>query len=101
MRKAVGDVPLPLLSGRLPVRAGEVALGTREARRLGAGIGDRVTLRTYDEQGKRVPRSLRVVGVAVTPEMSDEGLGGMVLLWPGDLRKAARAGGVRATGWSR
>ena len=90
VRKAVGDVPVPLLSGRLPVRAGETALGSREARRLGAGIGDRVTLRTYDEQGHRVPRSLRVVGVAVTPEMSDEGLGGIVLLWPGDLRKAIR-----------
>ena len=90
VRKAVGDVPVPLLSGRLPVRAGETALGSREARRLGAGIGDRVTLRTYDEKGERVPRSLRVVGVAVTPEMSDEGLGGIVLLWPGDLRKAIR-----------
>ena len=90
VRKVVGDVPLPLLSGRLPTRAGETALGSREARRLGAEIGDRVVLRTYDDHGRRVPQSLRVVGIAVTPDLSDEGLGAAVLLWPGDLRRAAR-----------
>ncbi len=80
----------PCSSGRLPARAGETTLGSREARRLGAEVGDRVVLRTYDDEGRRVPRSLRVVGVAVTPDLSDEGLGGAVLLWPGDLRRAVR-----------
>ena len=91
----------PLLSGRLPVRAGRDRAGQPRgppARGRGRRPGHPADLRRGRASGS--PRSLRVVGVAVTPEMSDEGLGGIVLLWPGDLRKAIRTVAF-SRGWSR
>jgi len=52
-----------VVSGRLPSRRGEIALGRLTQRRLGVGPGDRV--RARDLEGATVP--LRVVGTVVLP----------------------------------
>jgi hypothetical protein len=59
-----GSLPLSMLAGRPPVRAGEVVLGTDTMRSLGIGIGDRLTA---DGGGGKVV--LRVVGRAVLPNI--------------------------------
>lgn len=89
IHKVRGDLPLTLLSGELPDRPGEIALGLVDKRRLGVEIGDRVTLATYDE-GRRGSRSLRVVGTLVPPVVSDDRLGTGAVVAPRDLRSGNR-----------
>jgi hypothetical protein len=57
-----GSVVPPILEGRAPARADEIALGTRTLDRLQKGIGDRVRVSVA---GPEV--SMRVVGRSVTP----------------------------------
>lgn len=58
--KRHGDEGLQVVTGRLPADDGEVVLGTRTARRLGLGIGDRTALSV---EGDTLP--MRVVGTAL------------------------------------
>ena len=88
LRPLKGPVPLTLLGGRLPETDDEVALGSREALRLGATTGSTVSLTTYDGDGRPSPRTMRVVGLVVTPPVS-EGLGSGAFL---TARTAAAAG---------
>jgi len=88
LRPLKGPVPLTLLGGRLPERDDEVALGSRQAQRLGATTGSTVSLTTYDGDGEPSRRTLRVVGLVVTPPVSD-GLGSGAFL---TARTAAAAG---------
>ncbi|HEX6937175.1 MAG TPA: FtsX-like permease family protein [Actinomycetes bacterium] len=91
VRPLKGDVPLTLLSGRLPLRDDEVALGSREANRIGATIGATLGLTTYDRDGARSRRSLRVVGLVVTPPGVGEGFGTGAYLTERTLLAAGRA----------
>ena len=88
LRPLKGPVPLTLLGGRLPETDDEVALGSRQAQRLGATTGSTVSLTTYDGEGEPSRRTLRVVGVVVTPPVS-AGLGSGAFL---TARTAAAAG---------
>jgi hypothetical protein len=88
LRPLKGPVPLTLLGGRLPETDDEVALGSRQAQRLGATTGSTVSLTTYDGDGEPSRRTLRVVGLVVTPPVSD-GLGSGAFL---TARTAAAAG---------
>ncbi len=54
-----------VVSGRLPERSGEIALGAGTARRFGVGVGDRVRAGTGDTA------SLDVVGLAAFPAGED------------------------------
>jgi predicted lysophospholipase L1 biosynthesis ABC-type transport system permease subunit len=58
-----GSVVPPILAGRAPNRAGEIALGTRTLEKLHKRIGDRVRVAIADRPGV----SMRVVGRSVTP----------------------------------
>jgi hypothetical protein len=61
------DAPFefPLFDGRAPSKANEAVLGTRTAQRLGAGIGDHITVRSW-----LFPEaSVEVVGTAVLPAL--------------------------------
>ena len=58
-----GRVSPSVVSGRLPERASEIALGARTMRSLGVGIGDTVDARLLDGGSTR----LRVVGRVVLP----------------------------------
>jgi putative ABC transport system permease protein len=69
----LGDIGWTLLSGRAPVRADEVTLGTREADRLDAEVGDTVAF-----GGGRA----RVVGIGLGPPLAGERLGASVLVTP-------------------
>ena len=88
LRPLKGPVPLTLLGGRLPETDDEVALGSRQAHSLGATTGSTVRLTTYDGDGKPSRRTLRVVGLVVTPPVN-EGLGSGAFL---TARTAAAAG---------
>ncbi|MDQ1520465.1 MAG: putative transport system permease protein [Actinomycetota bacterium] len=58
------DPHLPVVDGRFPTRAGEVALGTTTAHDLGASIGDRIDVNvTYPETKMKA----NVVGTVVLP----------------------------------
>ena len=58
-------VDLPLVDGRLPTSADEVALGSLTARDLGVGVGD-----TVDVDGESIgPRTLTVTGRVVLPPL--------------------------------
>jgi hypothetical protein len=74
MRTADGVAP-PILKGRLPRGDGEVALGVRTSRRVGAGIGDTVAMSDDDE-----PVDLTVVGIAVIPFTNSSQLGDGALM---------------------
>jgi len=80
LQTVTGRVVPPVLAGRLPRAPGEIALGGREMRALGKGIGDSVTAR-----GQRGPVTLRITGkVVLTPEITNEqtqlGNGGVMTL---------------------
>ena len=66
-----GSVHPPVVSGRWPEGPGEVALGPKTLRAVGASVGSRVDLRA----GDNVLRGLRVVGAAVFVDVSGTGLG--------------------------
>ncbi|HEX7188270.1 MAG TPA: FtsX-like permease family protein, partial [Actinomycetes bacterium] len=90
LRPLKGETPLTVLTGRLPRRDDEVALGSREADRLGATVGSTVPLTTYDRDGARGRRTLRVVGLVITPPVN-EGLGGGVFLTARTATAASRS----------
>jgi ABC-type lipoprotein release transport system permease subunit len=62
-----GDILPPMLAGRPPQGTGEVALGARTARALGAGIGDVVEVARSGERA--VP--MRVVGRVAFPSVGN------------------------------
>lgn len=74
------SVKLTLVSGRMPRRDNEVALGQATLRQVGASVGDTITAR-----GNGVPERLHVVGRVVLP-----GLG----LYPGSDKTALGEGAV-------
>jgi putative ABC transport system permease protein len=90
LRPLKGDVPLTVVSGRLPSEDDEVALGSREAQRLGATVGSTVSIATYDNDGARSQRSLRVVGLVIVPA-AEGGLGGGAVLTARTLAAAGRS----------
>jgi hypothetical protein len=75
-------VDLPVVSGRLPHSADEVALGSRTARDLGVGVGDRVKV----AGGGISRRSATVSGLVVLPPLgpfvSDRASPGVGVLVP-------------------
>jgi hypothetical protein len=58
-----GAVLPTLISGRIPTRADEIALGERTAKKLGLSVGDAVTVQGNDDS----PARLRIVGRVVLP----------------------------------
>ena len=63
-----GQVVPPVLAGRLPRTANEIALGGRELRTLGKAVGDTVLA-----DGSKGPVSLRITGeVVLSPEITNE-----------------------------
>jgi hypothetical protein len=64
----VGRPTPPMVRGRLPVASDEVALGLGPATVLGVGVGDTVAYAAASRPGGPLlkPRSVRVVGVAVS-----------------------------------
>jgi putative ABC transport system permease protein len=90
LRPLKGDVPLTVISGRLPSEDDEVALGSRDALRLGASVGSTVPIATYDTDGAPTQRSLRVVGLVIVPAV-DEGLGRGAVLTARTLAAAGRS----------
>ena len=80
-----GTVLPTVLAGRAPVRADEIALGTRSLGRLGVGLGDVVTTSVI---GSRRRERLRVVGRIVLPGFTDTArLGEGALLAPAAARR--------------
>jgi len=68
LQTVTGRVVPPVLAGRLPDAPGEIALGGRELRALGKGVGDTVTA-----GGPHGPVTLRVTGeVVLSPEITNE-----------------------------
>ena len=65
MEPVKGELAPPVLAGRLPASADEIALGRLEAHDLGVGIGDEVAL----EDAGRIQRA-RVTGLAVVPNVA-------------------------------
>ena len=80
LRPLKGEIPLPVLEGRLPAADDEVAYGAREADRAGVAVGSTVRLATRSADGERSYRSLRVVGTAVIPDVGNDGLSRGVVL---------------------
>jgi predicted lysophospholipase L1 biosynthesis ABC-type transport system permease subunit len=75
-----GQVVPPVLAGRLPQAPDEIALGGRELRTLGKGVGDSVLA-----HGVHGPVTLRITGeVVLSPEIANEqiqlGSGGVMTL---------------------
>jgi hypothetical protein len=80
MQSVTGHVAPPVLAGRLPRAPGEIALGGRELRALGKGVGDTVVA-----SGPHGPVTLRITGeVVLSPEITNEqtqlGSGGVMTL---------------------
>jgi len=94
LRRVSGRSPIPLLSGRLPHRPGEIALGRVDLDRMGAQVGDFVALATVsggEGAGSRAgSRPLRVVGTVVIPSISDTPLGTGAIMTRPDLRVGHR-----------
>jgi len=68
MQAVKGRAVPPVLAGRLPRAANEIALGGRELRALGKRVGDSVPAR-----GVRGPVTLRITGeVVLSPEIANE-----------------------------
>lgn len=87
-----GQVQPTLLAGRAPVGDDEVALGTENLERLGVAVGDVVPV-----DGPPPTRSLRVVGVAVFPEVGIDGdlaNGALLTRTAADKLGLQRAGGL-------
>jgi hypothetical protein len=79
-----GALPWTVVSGRLPRRDGEVALGPQLAGRLGVVAGDRVPVGAERRPGT-------VVGVVQLPALAGERLGSSVLLTPSALAGTAES----------
>jgi ABC-type lipoprotein release transport system permease subunit len=78
-----GELGPPMLEGRRPQTAGEIALGARTLRTLGVDIGDEVPVRIA---GVGTHRLVRVVGAVALPGVSDNAqLGQGALLTPSGL----------------
>ena len=90
LRPLKGDVPLTVVGGRLPAEDDEVALGSRDAQRLDATVGSTVSIATYDADGARTQRTLRVVGLVIVPAIN-EGLGKGAVLTARTLTAAGRS----------
>lgn len=86
-----GRVEWPVTHGRLPVRADEVALGTRLARDIGRRAGDFVDVVDRDGQTNR----MRVVGVGMWPQAGTERFGSGVVLTTEALARVAATGPFR------
>ena len=68
MQAVTGQAAPPVLAGRLPRAADEIALAGRELRALGKGVGDSVVA-----HGARGPVTLRITGqVVLSPEIANE-----------------------------
>lgn len=68
LQTVTGRVIPPVLAGRLPSAPDEIALGGRELRALGKGVGDTVVA-----SGPHGPVTLRVTGeVVLSPEITNE-----------------------------
>jgi hypothetical protein len=68
MQTVTGHVVPPVLAGRIPRTQDEIALGGRELRALGKGVGDSVLAR-----GVRGPVTLHITGeVVLSPEIANE-----------------------------
>jgi hypothetical protein len=68
LQTVTGRVVPPVLAGRLPNAPGEIAVGGRELRALGKGVGDTVVA-----SGPHGPVPLRVTGeVVLSPEITNE-----------------------------
>lgn len=90
LRPLKGAVPLTTVAGRLPRLDDEVALGSREADRLGKVVGSTVGVTTYDGEGGVSRRSLRVVGLVATPA-AGEGFGDGAVLTARTAAAASRS----------
>jgi ABC-type lipoprotein release transport system permease subunit len=64
-----GGVEPPILEGKAPSRAGEIALGSKTLDQLHKHIGDTVNVGVFGGRAK----PMNVVGVAVTPPVGDVG----------------------------
>ena len=82
----VVDGPLqpPLLAGRHPTSPGEVALGAKTMRRLGARVGSKVDIQSFAGR----PVRYRVVGKVVIPADADPRLGEGLLVTRAGLGRA-------------
>ena len=93
MQTVTGRVAPPVLAGRLPSAPGEIALGGRELRALGKGVGDSVVAR-----GARGPVTLRITGqVVLSPEIANE----QIQLGQGGVMTLAGAAAVSQAPWTR
>ena len=80
-----GRLPWTVVSGRIPTRTGEVALGPRAASDLGVEVGDSVDFIAAD--GHAVATQL--VGTVVDPDLEAGGLGDNALLTAAGLTRVA------------
>jgi predicted lysophospholipase L1 biosynthesis ABC-type transport system permease subunit len=86
---AKGAVQATIVHGRAPATDGEVALGADVRKRLGAAIGDAVTLPGVD--GTKVP--LRVVGESLPLDpQTERGLAGTMLVTPATFDRLVAPG---------
>jgi hypothetical protein len=81
-----GDPSFQILSGRSPVHEREVALGRDLLDRLDRSVGDSVRF-----DGADGPRTLRIVGTALSPSLDDDPIGSAALLTPEGLAAVAGA----------
>ncbi len=75
-----------VLDGRMPSDIGEVFLGARLARELDRDVGDQVATATRDGNGSV---ELDVVGIGVSPNLTNAQFGGDVVVTPADLERVA------------
>ena len=78
-----GEFPPPLLSGRTPDRADELAAGPSLLRQLDLEIGDRVTVAGVDGD----PLDFLLVGTALTPTIQSDDYAGQVWMTADGLRR--------------
>ena len=92
---ARGTAPPQVVAGRLPTRAGEVALGAETMRKLGVHIGSTVKLdlgdSPFDHGDVTGPMRVAVVGAALAPVFGDVDVGEVGLV---PYATIAAAGGV-------
>lgn len=80
-----GSLRPPIIEGRLPESGDEVALGRRQAERLGLGVGDELAV-----EGAAGRVAYEVVGLAVVPSVGEnDGVGEDGLLTMSGLRRVA------------
>ncbi|MFC5949699.1 FtsX-like permease family protein [Pseudonocardia lutea] len=81
-----GEIPVSLVTGRMPAVPGEVAVGARVAVREQLGLGDSVEVTSSDGRTAR----LTVTGVAVPQPERGAPLGEGLLMMPDQLRELFR-----------